>query len=178
MSENLVEIIKQLAENDYKTLINLNEQARPANAYESTVTGLCHRIIEHLLKLFLFGKNIYPAKRWIHEIDTWFETISLIKTKPNNKPLPLNKLLDWGNDYITDRNNNFSKKTYDNRIKSLLIENSDLKPIGEKIVYNNSDMFINLYSQLLQSCSDMSYSKQLLQSKINEWFDKFSKSYK
>lgn len=178
MSKSIRIFRDKLTENICKDLEKLFEQAYSVNEYESSITGLCERIIEHLLKVLLFGKNINPSDKWIQEVNVWLKKISLIKTKPNNKPVPFNKLIKWGSDSLTNRENSYDIVNYENCIDNVLIEYDDLNPIGKDITFNNFDLFIKLYSDLLKACSNNTYSKDLLIDKLNQWFKKFDETYK
>ena len=48
-----------------------------------------------------------------------------------------NKLIKWGSDSLTNRENSYDIVNYENCIDNVLIEYDDLNPIGKDITFNN-----------------------------------------
>ena len=151
----------------------LNEQAISRSDAESGVSHIASVIIEHLLKVLIFGPKCSAYNHWIKELDGWFKRIAEIKLKPKSYHPSLKDIRKWAREEPLE-----DLRSYLNDIRAVIFEEKDFLPVAQELLENNFDAFCVLYDTILSTCCNKpTYEIKKLYATLKSWFDKYSYVY-
>lgn len=151
----------------------LDEQAISRSDAESGISHLADTLIEHLLKVLVFGPNCSAYNHWMSELNKWFKKISEIKLKPKSYHPTLKDVRKWAREEPLE-----DYRSYINTIEIIICEENIFIPIAEELLKDNFDSFCHLYDSILSTCCNKpTYTINILNDIIKNWFNIFKEVY-
>lgn len=134
----------------------------PKKDVESKISAASFTIVDHLVKILMFGLDCSCYSHWFNEIDTRFLNITKIRLKPNGKIVKYDDLVKWSMNWL-------SEHTYLNVLNSMKRLEKSFNPINYEKLKTRYNEFIVFYKSLLKSCSEQQYTEEVLQSSIESF---------
>lgn len=160
-----MDIIEELIKKDREKLLAIDEQSRNRDWAEDYATGLATTVIKHLVCVLLFGVNCPALSHWCSELDGWFQELSDIRLKPNNKKIKEKDLHNWMCDEF------LTQLSYKNKINWVTNKEQQFEPVYRQVLEDSYTDFILWYKNLLSICAKGEYSEEVLINAIYDWYE-------